>query len=213
VLVRLTHFIAENPKSARALLKAAGYGRPLQDAAMETLDEHTPASALDALLEPLENGIDCALVSEAGCPAVADPGTMLVRRAHAAGIRVVPLVGPSALLLTIMGAGLNGQRFTFHGYLPVEREARLKALRDLEDQSAARATAQFFIEAPYRNAALLDSILESCRGDTLLCLATDLTLPDETIRTLPVAQWKRARPDLTRRPTVFGLYREKPQKR
>jgi 16S rRNA (cytidine1402-2'-O)-methyltransferase len=211
VLSGLHCFIAENPKSARAFLKAAAYALPLQNIAMQTLDEHTPAARHADLLEPLENGTDCGLLSEAGCPAVADPGAGLVRAAHAAGIRVVPLVGPSALLLALMASGLNGQRFHFQGYLPVERAARASRLIELERASESGDVTQIFIEAPYRNDALLDAILGTCRGDTLLCVAADLTLASEEIRTLGVAQWKNAKPELNRRPTVFLLYRAGPR--
>ncbi len=208
VLGRLDCFIAENAKTARAFLKAAGYSRPLQDLAMEILDEHTPVARHAVLLEPLENGRDCGLLSEAGCPAVADPGAGLVRAAHAAGIRVVPLVGPSALLLALMASGLNGQRFCFQGYLPVERAARTVRVKAIEEVSEAEQITQIFIEAPYRNDALLAGLLDICRGDTLLCVATDLTLPTESIQTLTITDWKRVRPAINRRPTVFLLYRE-----
>src|SRR5687767_5846178 len=146
VVQRLDRFIAENPKTARAFLKAAGYTQPLQSATIDTLDEHTPESRLAELLEPIEGGADCGLVSEAGCPAVADPGAGLIRRAHAVGITVKPLVGPSALLLAIMASGLNGQRFVFNGYLPVERHARARRLKELERASAGDGSAQMFIE-------------------------------------------------------------------
>jgi 16S rRNA (cytidine1402-2'-O)-methyltransferase len=207
VLRRLKCFIAENPKTARAFLKAAGYSQPLQGLVMQTLNEHTPLHTSGELLRPLEAGVDCGLLSEAGCPAVADPGAALVRRAHAVGIRVVPLVGPSALLLALMASGLNGQRFAFHGYLPVERAARAKKLAELERESERAGVAQIFIETPYRNDVLLDGILTACRGDTLLCVAVDLTLATECIRTLPVSDWKTRRPNLDRRPAVFLLYR------
>ena len=205
VLNRLDRFIAENPKTARAFLKAAGYARPLPDVPIDTLDEHTPESRLAGLLQPLLDGFDCGRVSEAGCPAVADPGAALVRRAHACGIRVQPLVGPSALLLAIMASGLNGQRFAFHGYLPVERSARAKRIGELEQLSMKHGAAQMFIEAPYRNDAMLDAILETCSGDTLLCVATDLTLATEMIHSRSVSEWRRSRMTLNRRPSVFVL--------
>jgi 16S rRNA (cytidine1402-2'-O)-methyltransferase len=214
IVWRLGRFIAENPKSARAFLKQTGFPRAIQSVAFETLDEHTPDAALAALLLPLERGSDCGLVSEAGCPAVADPGGKLVRCAHAAGIRVVPLVGPSALLLALMASGLNGQRFAFHGYLPVERVARTKRLGELERESAQRDMTQIFIETPYRNAAMLEAVLDACDERTLLCVASDLTLPSETIATRSVREWKHgARPALVRRPTVFLIYRESAQRR
>jgi 16S rRNA (cytidine1402-2'-O)-methyltransferase len=207
VVERTERFIAENPKTARAFLKAVGFPRPLQDIAIETLDEHTPAARLDDLLSPLLEGHDCALLSEAGCPAVADPGADLVRRAHAADIAVKPLVGPSALLLAIMASGLNGQRFAFHGYLPVERGERARRLGELERESEQRAVAQAFIEAPYRNDAMVESILSTCARDTLLCIAVDLTLAGERVRTRTIAEWQRDKPQINRRPAVFLIYR------
>lgn len=202
----LTHFVVENPKSARQFLKAAGYPHALQGVQMQALDEHTPAAAIPELLLPLLTGEDCGLLSEAGCPAVADPGAMLVRRAHERGIRVVPLVGPSAILLALMASGLNGQRFVFHGYLPVEREERRKKLRELENESQRVDRTQIFIETPYRNESAFRAILDACRDDTLVCLATDLTLASESVRTQSVGAWRKAPPDLDRRPTVFLLY-------
>ena len=205
---RLGHFVVENPKSARAFLKAVGHPRPLQELEIATLDEHTPSSRAVELLRPLLEGKDCGLLSEAGSPAVADPGATLVRAAHTRGVRVVPLVGPSALLLALMSSGMNGQRFAFHGYLPVERSARDRRLAELEAESGRKGVTQMFIEAPYRNEALFDAIVRTCRPDTLLCLATDLTLATETVHTRPVSEWRNARPGLDRRPTVFLLCRE-----
>lgn len=207
---RITHFVAENPKSARAFLKAVGHPVPLQSMQIDTLDEHTPVLHIPALLHPLYDGNDCGLLSEAGAPAVADPGALLVRAAHAAGIRVVPLVGPSALLLAIMASGMNGQRFAFHGYLPVKPAERAKRLVELENESGRAGSTQLFIEAPYRNDALLAAILATCQPDTLLGLAADVTLATEDIRVRPVSGWVKDRPALARRPTVFLLYRESP---
>lgn len=203
----LRHFIVENPKSARQFLKAAAYPHPLSSAEFQVLDEHTAPAELPRLLAPLLAGHDCGLVSEAGCPAVADPGAALVRQAHAHGVRVVPLIGPSALLLALMASGMNGQRFAFHGYLPIDREEKMKKIQELERAARQADATQIFIEAPYRNQALLKTLLEACQPDTLLCLATDLTLASETIRTQTMAQWKAASPDINRRPTVFLLYR------
>lgn len=209
VISRTTCFIVESAKSARAFLKLAGHPTPLQELEFLILDEHTPQSGLGRHLAPLLAGRDCALLSEAGCPAIADPGAALVRLAHAHGIRVVPLTGPSSLLLALMASGLNGQRFAFHGYLPREQAARQAKLRELERASADSGQTQIFIETPYRNQALLRSVLSVCRGDTLLCVATDLTLPSESVRTQPVAAWKKKPPAIDRRPTVFLLFREK----
>jgi 16S rRNA (cytidine1402-2'-O)-methyltransferase len=203
---RLDGFIAENAKSARQFLKSVGYPLPLAQVPIAELNEHTPSDALSGLLAPVRAGKLIGVLSEAGCPGVADPGAALVLRAHREGLRVVPLVGPSAPLLALMASGLNGQQFCFHGYLPVEREACAKALRTLETESAIGQRTQIFIEAPYRNNRLLQTLLDTCRDDTLLCLATDLTLPAEQVATRSVQQWRsRARPDLQRRPTVFLL--------
>lgn len=202
----LKHFIVENPKSARQFLKAAGYPHPLSSVQFQVLDEHTAPAELPRLLAPLLTGHDCGLVSEAGCPAVADPGAALVRHAHAHDIRVVPLVGPSALLLALMASGMNGQRFAFHGYLPIKHEEKILKIQELINISRQQDATQIFIEAPYRNQTLLMTILDVCQPTTLLCLATDLTLESERICTKTVAQWKKAPPDIQRRPTVFLLY-------
>jgi 16S rRNA (cytidine1402-2'-O)-methyltransferase len=199
----LRTFIAENAKSARAFLKAIAHPRPLQELNLHTLDEHTRDVA--PLLALLRAGEDCGLMSEAGCPAVADPGSALVRRAHQSGIRVVPLVGPSSILLALMASGMNGQRFAFHGYLPVERTSRARKIKALEGRSSEET--QIFIETPYRNGALLSALLQHCRGDTLLCIAADLTLPAESVRARTIAEWKKEPPLLDRRPTVFLLGR------
>jgi 16S rRNA (cytidine1402-2'-O)-methyltransferase len=201
----LRYFIAENAKSARAFLKSIHHPVALQQLRIQLLNEHTPERDMDALLAPLLAGEDCGLMSEAGCPAVADPGAELVRRAHEAGIRVVPLIGPSSILLALMASGLNGQRFAFHGYLPVEQGERARAIAELEAQ--AREETQIFIETPYRNAALLRALLEHCRGDTWLCIALDLTLPTEKVQTRAVAEWKKNPPVVDRRLAVFLLYR------
>jgi 16S rRNA (cytidine1402-2'-O)-methyltransferase len=149
VLRQLTHFVVENAKSARQFLKSAQYPKSMQSAVMAILDEHTSEKDVPALLAPLLQGIDCGVMSEAGCPAIADPGASLVRHAHKAGIKVVPLVGPSSILMAIMASGLAGQRFAFHGYLPIPAEARKRKLRDLENDSETRDMTQIFIEAPY----------------------------------------------------------------
>lgn len=202
----LTHFVAENAKSARAFLKAAGTPHVLQTIQISELNEHTPAAKLESLLQPLHNGHNLGLISEAGCPAVADPGANLVGLAQQHGIEVKPLVGPSSLLLAIMGSGLGGQCFAFNGYLPAQTEARQKQLRLLEKHSRQFKQTQLFIETPYRNKAMFDSILSACQADTRLCLATDLSTASESIATHNIAQWrKKTPPDLDRRPTVFLL--------
>jgi 16S rRNA (cytidine1402-2'-O)-methyltransferase len=199
----LRTFIAENAKSARGFLKTIAHPRPLQELNFHALDEHT--RDVGPLLALLLAGEDCALMSEAGCPAVADPGAALVRLAHQAGVRVVPLVGPSSILLALMASGMNGQRFAFNGYLPVDRIERARRLKDLEARASDET--QIFIETPYRNGALLSALLEHCRGDTVLCIAADLTLPGEFVTARTIAEWKKLPPMLDRRPAVFLLSR------
>lgn len=206
-LFLLDSFIVENAKAARAFLTAAGHPRPLQQLVFRTLNEHTPVSEVPALLAPLLQGQDCGLLSEAGCPAIADPGAALVWSAHAHGVRVVPMVGPSAVLLALMASGMNGQRFVFHGYLPADGPGRRKKLLTLEQDAWLKDRTQIFIEAPYRNQALLQTLLEVCRPDTLLCLATDLTLVTESIRSSTITEWRTGAPRISRRPTVFLIYR------
>ncbi len=202
----LTHFVVEQAKTARAFLKAAGTNLPLQELQLQELNEHTKANELDRLLEPLRAGHDVGLLSEAGCPAVADPGANLVALAQAENIRVIPLIGPSSLLLALMASGLNGQRFAFQGYLPAKEAERSKMLRDLESESKRRQQTQIFIETPYRNRAMFDAILQSCLPTTRLTVATDLTLPGEFVLTRSIMAWKKQTPpEIERRPTVFLL--------
>jgi 16S rRNA (cytidine1402-2'-O)-methyltransferase len=206
---RLTHFVAENAKSARAELKRVGHPLPLRELMIEQLPDTPTAADIERLLAPMAAGHDLGLMSEAGCPAVADPGALLVRRAHELGITVRPLVGPSSLLLALMASGLDGQRFAFHGYLPAREPERSRRIGELESESARLRQTQIFIETPYRNHALFSALLLACRPKTRLCLATDLSLGSETIRTCRMTDWKAAEaPDLDKRPTVFLLLAE-----
>lgn len=202
----LDHFIAENPKTARAFLKQIDYPRPLSATMISSLDKNTAPADIPALLAPLRQGTSVGLMSEAGCPAVADPGALLVRMAHQQGICVKPLVGPSAILLALMASGLNGQRFAFHGYLPIEQAMRGRRIRELEQQSILNDATQIFIETPYRNNALLQALLEHCASQTLLCVATDLTQATEEVMTRPIAEWRGQLPALGKRPAVFLIY-------
>jgi len=203
----LDTFIVEHPKTARAFLKKVGTTTPLQQLSLSELNEHTPDGELESLLAPLLAGRDVGLVSEAGCPAVADPGANLVRLAHRHGIPVKPLVGPSAILLALMGSGLVGQRFVFHGYLPVKPEERAKALREMEMRAEREDAAQAFIETPYRNDSMLKTILSVCRDDTFLTVGCDLTLEAELLATRTVRDWRRQPTELNKRPSVFLIWR------
>ena len=209
---QLGYFVAENAKTARAFLKLVALdhplSRPLQEIRIAELNVNTPAAALSALLEPLLAGEDGGLVSEAGVPAVADPGADLVRLAHGHGITVRPLVGPSSLLLAVMASGLNGQSFAFNGYLPTDAAARTKRIRELETRSRSEKQTQLLIETPYRNGQMLDALVAGCQPGTLVCVATDLSLASESVRTMTAAKWKAQlaagkAPDFHKKPTVF----------
>lgn len=203
---RLTRFIAENAKTARAELKRLDHPTPLRELLIEELPEKLSVADIERLLLPLLEGQDIGLMSEAGCPAVADPGALLVRRAHELGIIVRPLVGPSSLLLALMGSGLEGQRFAFHGYLPTREPERGARIVELERESANKRQTQIFIETPYRNNALFAALLATARPQTRLCLATDITLSGESIHTHRIHEWKSLPVScIDRRPTVFLL--------
>lgn len=203
---QLKHFVAENAKSARAFLKLLPSDTPLQQIEIVELSEHTPAGALPEMLAPLHKGIDVGLISEAGCPAVADPGANLVALAQREGIRVVPMIGPSSILLALMGSGLSGQNFAFHGYLPVKDDERRKKLQNLEKDSRQEKRAQIFIETPYRNRQMLETLIRTCADGTRICVATDLSLENESIITRTPGEWRRqGLPEIDRRPTVFLL--------
>jgi 16S rRNA (cytidine1402-2'-O)-methyltransferase len=194
----LKDFAVENAKSARAFLGALGM--PVRELSIRTIDE-----GVNSLLLPLRERRSLGLLSEAGCPAIADPGAALVEAAHREGFRVVPLVGPSSIILALMASGLEGQRFSFFGYLPREAPERTRRIRELEQRSRKERETQIFIETPYRNDALMGALLESCAPGTRLCVAADLTLQSESIETRSIAQWRGARRDIGRRPAVFLL--------
>ncbi|MDD5330124.1 MAG: SAM-dependent methyltransferase [Sulfuricella sp.] len=207
IAAALDVFVAENPKTARQFLKLLEPATPLQDIQIFTLDKHTRPEQLEQFLLPALSGKDIGLVSEAGCPAVADPGALLVRLAHKKGIKVVPLVGPSSILLALMASGMNGQSFAFHGYIPIQKAERCKRITELEKESASRNQTQIFIEAPYRNQPLLEDIVQTCEPGTELCIATDLTLATEQIETRTIGAWRKSLPDINKKPTIFLLYR------
>lgn len=196
----LRHFVVENARTARAFLKEVG-----MPCAIQELDISVLETDVLQYVKKLQENHSIGLLSEAGCPAIADPGASLVNAAHRAGIRVVPLVGPSSLTLALMASGLEGQRFAFCGYLPREPEERKRRIRELESRSRRERETQIFIETPYRNDALFGSLLEVCSPGTLLCVASDLTLPTEQISTRNIPGWRGARHTVGKRPTVFLL--------
>lgn len=199
----LNRFVVEETKTARRFLSAAGLKGHIDSLEFRELNEHTDAKEVEGFAALFEDGADVGLLSEAGLPAVADPGALLVALCHRKGIEVVPLTGPSSLIMALMSSGLNGQSFAFNGYLPRESEERKKALRELESRSEKLNQTQLFIETPYRNDSLLADLLSVCMPSTMLCMAADITMDDAFIRTDSVAGWKKSVPVLGKRPCVF----------
>lgn len=202
----LSYYIVENPKAARKFLRQVDCNLSLQEIKMQALDEHTQPKNFIDFLAPLLSGNNVGLLSEAGCPAVADPGAGLIRIAHQRNIRVVPLVGPSSVLLALMASGLNGQRFMFHGYLPVERNKRIIKIIQLERESVREDQTQIFIETPYRNQRLLEALIQNCQNNTNLCIASNITLANEQIRTKTVKEWKQTAPKVDKELVIFLLH-------
>ena len=198
-------FIVEEVRTARRFLKRAGYPHPIDETVFLEFNEHTPHEGIGSYLDALGRGEDIGLLSEAGLPCVADPGALIVSEAQRHGIEVVPLVGPSSLMLALMASGFNGQSFAFNGYLPVDTGARAAAIRRLEERARREHQTQLFIEAPYRNNRMLEALCATLHPDTRVCVACDLTMPTQYIRSLPAASWKkeRATVDLHKRNTVF----------
>jgi 16S rRNA (cytidine1402-2'-O)-methyltransferase len=205
IILALRHFIVENVRSARRFLKQVDPAINIDALTFYTLNQHTPREELDTFLLPLQTGESMGLLSEAGCPAVADPGADIVAIAQQKGWKITPLVGPSSILLALMASGLNGQQFAFHGYLPIDSALRVKALRHLEQRAQTSGESQWFIETPYRNQKLLQDILLACRPNTRLCIAADVTLPTEEIRTRRASEWRSKPPELSKRLCIFGL--------
>ncbi|MDP1765780.1 MAG: SAM-dependent methyltransferase [Methylotenera sp.] len=202
----LDTFIVENEKTARHFLSTIKTHKPVRELTLLTLNEQTEDKQIPALLAPLLAGKDVGLMSDAGCPGIADPGAKLAALAHPKGIRVAPLVGPSSILLSLMASGLNGQQFAFLGYLPVDKMQRNQKLKEVEKRSLTHKETQLFIETPYRNQHMLEAILSVCQPNTRLCVACDISLATEMIVTKTIANWKKSPfPDLHKRPTVFLL--------
>lgn len=203
---RVRYFVVENLRSARRFLKSVDRNICIDDLNMVELNEHTPAADVEAMLDPLAAGHDIGVISEAGCPAVADPGADLVAAAQRRGYEVVPLVGPSSIIMSLMASGFNGQSFAFVGYLPVEASRRAAAMKTMQQEIRSRRRTQIFIETPYRNNRLIDELTRTLPGDMLLCVASDITGPQQQIVTLPLSQWRARIYDYNKRPTIFLLY-------
>ena len=203
MLPSISTYVVEAVRTARRYLSAAGLKGHVQDLEFHELNEHTTPEEVEALMKLFDDGRDVGLITEAGLPAVADPGAQLVRLCHRYGVAVVPMSGPSSLMLALMASGLNGQSFAFLGYLPAKTEERRQALRSIEKHSSTARQTKIFIETPYRNDSLLADILSVCRADTEVCIAANITMPDAFIRTKTAGEWKKSVPTIGKRPCVF----------
>ena len=203
IINTIDEYIVENEKSARHYLKKTGIQKPLQEIILHPLNQHTPAKDISTYLNSISQGKNIGIISEAGCPGIADPGADVVKLAHEKNIKVVPLVGPSSILLSLMASGFNGQNFAFNGYLPKEKSERIKKIKELEKLAIQKKQTQLFIETPYRNIHLLEDILANCGNQTKLCIACDISLPTEYIKTKSIFDWRKQLPDINKKPTIF----------
>lgn len=206
IINKIDYYIVENVRTARRFLKKAGIQTLIDDLEFMILDKHTQPQELEKFLIPITNNKDIGIVSEAGVPCVADPGAEIVKLAHKKNIPVIPLVGPSSILLALMASGLNGQNFAFAGYLPIQTRNRTEKIKFLENRSVKENQSQIFMETPYRNQKLLEDLLKTCQLNTKLCVATDITLDTEFIKTKTVQEWKANIPDIHKRPTIFIIH-------
>lgn len=208
VIEHVNDYIVENEKTARRFIKRVSPNKSQPSLRLKTLNKYTPQEELNTFLNPCLTGIDMGLVSEAGCPAIADPGSDIVAMAHQNGIRVVPIVGPSSIILALMSSGMNGQNFAFNGYLPIDKQERKQHIKLLEKRSFEQQQTQLFIETPYRNNQLLDDLSKTLKAETRLCVACDLTLPTEYIKTQTAKSWKTNTEDFHKRPAIFLIQKD-----
>lgn len=206
-ILNIRYFIVENIRSARRFLKLVDQSIEIDDLTFYELNKHTDADKISSYLDPLIKGFNIGIISEAGCPAIADPGSDVVSIAQQRGYQVCPLIGPSSILLALMGSGFNGQSFTFHGYLPIDAPNRKQKLDQMERAIFKEHQTQIFIETPYRNDKLVEELIQSCNANIKLCIAMNLTFKDEFIKTLPVKDWKKKMPDMHKKPCIFLLYK------
>jgi len=207
-ILRVQHFLVENVRTSRRFISSLKLNISIESLDFGLLDKDTPADAVAQLCAPLLQGKDMGVMSEAGCPGIADPGNLAVRFAHEHGVIVIPLVGPSSITLALMASGFNGQSFTFHGYLPIDGPTRIQAIKNLEKDAQVKQQTQIFIETPYRNNPLLADIIKTCHPATRLCVASDLTGPEELIKSQSIREWKTKSVDLHKIPAVFLIYTE-----
>ncbi|MFT4071885.1 MAG: SAM-dependent methyltransferase [Dysgonamonadaceae bacterium] len=207
IILKINYFIVENIRSARRFLKKTEPSIDIDSLTFFELNKHTDVHQINNYLDPIKGGFDIGIISEAGCPAIADPGAAIVEIAQKKNIRVIPLVGPSSILMSLMGSGFNGQSFAFHGYLPIDASERTRRIKQLEQRIYQEDQTQIFIETPYRNEKLLKDLVQSCSPSTRLCIAVNITCEDEFIKTLPVKEWGKKTPDFIKKPCVFLIYK------
>ena len=207
IILGIKHFIVEDVRSARRFLKKVERSINIDELTFYTLNKHTSAEEISGYLKPLLGGESMGVISEAGCPAVADPGADVVAIAQRKNLKVVPLVGPSSIILSVMGSGFNGQSFAFHGYLPIDPSERIKRIKVLEQRIYSENQTQLFIETPYRNNKMMEDIVKNCRPQTKLCIAANITCEDEYIKTKTVKEWQGKLPDLSKIPCIFLIYK------
>ena len=207
VIASIKHCIVEDIRSARRFLKKSNPNIVIDDLTFYTLNEHTKGEDIASYLNPIKEGLNVGVISEAGCPAIADPGADVVAIAQARGVKVVPLVGPSSILMSLMASGFNGQKFTFNGYLPIEPNERAKAIKLLEQRAYSEDTTQIFIEAPYRNGKLIADLVKCCRPQTRLCIASAITCEEEMIVTKPIKEWSKHIPEVGKIPAIYLIYK------
>jgi len=207
IITALKYFIVENIRTARRFIKKTNPQINIDELTFFELNQHTSSDQIISFIQPLYDGNDVGIISEAGCPAIADPGAEVVALAQARQFRVIPLIGPSSILLALMASGFNGQSFAFAGYLPIQPNERLKSLKKLENRAYSENQSQLFIETPYRNMKMFEDIISVCQSETRLCVAADITLDSEFIRTKTIREWRKQIPDLNKRPCIFILYK------
>ncbi len=208
IILNTNYFFVENLRTSRRLISELKLGIKIEELNFYLLDKDTPDNEIEIYIRIFENGNNVGLMSEAGCPGIADPGSKAIKMAHKKGIKVVPLAGPSSIFMALMASGFNGQSFTFCGYLPIDKIERVKAIKQLEKEASEKNQTQIFMETPFRNNQIMQDLLLNCRGETLISIACDVSSPDEFVKTQSVDKWRKSVPDLHKKPTIFCLYRK-----
>jgi len=207
IILQIKYFIVENVRSARRFLKKTELSINIDELTFYELNKHTRHEDIESYLKPLADNESVGVISEAGCPAIADPGADIVAMAQRKNYKIIPLVGPSSILMSLMASGFNGQSFAFHGYLPIDSGERVKAIKNLEQRIYSENQTQIFIETPYRNIKLAEDLISNCRPSTKLCIAVNITCEDEFIKTLPIKNWANRLPDMNKKPCIFLIYK------